>query len=133
MMKKTNRTTRRQRHDNRVVIVPVSNLRYSVEGYIERRHPEFAYDTSLHGLMSDLISSALLDDIGVEYSLLEKWVHQMAIYDDTTHVESTETVMEVIRRIDIHLGHYQNLFAENPSWEWLNSRQLDVVIFGRPR
>jgi hypothetical protein len=47
--------TRRHPRDNVVSIVPVNNLRYSVEGYVERRHPEFAYDTGLNRFFADFI------------------------------------------------------------------------------
>jgi hypothetical protein len=116
-----------------VSIVPVNNLRYSVEGYVERRHPEFAYDTGLNRFFADFIDCALANDFGAEYAAMEKWTRTMSGYDDTTYVQIAETLTEVIRRVAAHLGPQTYRFNTKPSWDWLNSRQTDVVIYGRPR
>lgn len=133
MKTRMKRTTRRPRFDNVVTIIPVNNLRYSVEGYVERRHPEFAYDTGLNGFFADFINCALMRNFGHEYRTIEKWITTMAIYDDTTVDKSTETLREILARVTRHVSPHVDRFRECPEWDWLNWRQVDIVLYGRPQ
>lgn len=127
-------TTKRKRplKGNIVSIIPVNNLRYSIEGYVERRHPEFAYDTGLNRFMADFIEYALSRDFVDEYRVVSIWRERMAIYDEVDPRFIEETLSEVQRRVSRHLAPHTNRYRDKIAWEWVSERQVDIVIYGKP-